>query len=221
MDREILKLEVAKAALAYVPEGAIIGIGSGSTMAMFIKQLGLIKSRIEAAVASSEQTATLLKEQKIPVLELNDVGYLPVYFDSADAVNSQLQLVKGGGGALTQEKILAAASHSFICLVDESKLVKVLGEFPVAVEVLPMARSFVAREIVKLKGSPSYRSGFITDNGNMILDIHNWTLERPLDLENKLNQIPGVIANGIFAQYRPELLLVANNQGVKTLNSPF
>jgi len=217
MKNEALKIALAKSALSYVPEGAVIGVGSGSTMAYFIQQLGLIKSTIEGAIASSEKTAALLKEHKIPILDLNNVGKLPVYFDSADAVNGQLQLIKGGGGALTREKILAAASDLFICLIDEQKQVKVLGEFPVAIEVLPMARSFVAREIVKLKGAPCYRPGFITDNGNIILDVHSWILEQPLQMERELNQIPGVVANGIFAQYRPHTLHVASPLGVKVL----
>lgn len=199
MQEDQIKINIAKAALQYVPYNKIIGIGTGSTVNYFIEQLATIKHSIVGTVSSSVASTELLKKFKIPVFDLNAVDELPIYFDGADAFNSLKQLVKGGGGALTGEKILASASTEFICMVNSSKRVNFLGKFPVAIEVIPMARSYVAREIVKLGGQPQYRDNFVTDNGNIILDVYGWEITNPLELEAKINQIAGVVCNGIFA----------------------
>lgn len=217
MNQDELKHIVAQAALSFVEDNGIVGIGSGSTIHYFIEALAKIKHRIEAAVPSSQATRQQLKAYGIPILEFTYVSELSLYLDGADACNRQGQLVKGGGGALTQEKILASASTTFICLVDESKQVDILGEFPVAVEVIPMARSFVARKIVKLGGDPVYRENFITDNGNIILDVYNLTLTDPLKIERAINNIPGVVCNGIFADRITDRLLISTQQGVITI----
>ncbi len=219
MTQDELKQNVAKVALEYVEENSIIGVGTGSTINHFIDFLGQIKSNIKGAVASSLATEKRLKEKGIPIIESNMVDDLPLYIDGADAYNLHRQLVKGGGGALTREKILASASKQFICIVDESKKVDVLGEFPIAVEVLPFARSFVAREIIKIGGNPIYRQDFKTDNGNIILDVHNLTLTDPLKIEHTLNNIPGVLCNGIFAERRADMVLVASEKGMKVLGA--
>lgn len=208
-----LKKLVADAALNYIPAQSIVGIGSGSTVLLFIAGLKNIKHKIEGAVASSIASEQALKAVGIPVLSLNEVNDIPVYVDGADEFNAHHYLVKGGGGALTREKIVATASKQFICIVDERKQVDVLGAFPVAVEVLPMARSFVARELVKMGGNPVYRTGFTTDNGNVILDVHHLDLSDPLLQESKINQIPGVVCNGIFAQRKADIILCANGDG--------
>ena len=215
---DIFKQQVAEAALDYVPHDSIIGVGTGTTINFFIQSLKRIKHKIAGAVASSEKTAQLLKAQGIPVLDLNSVYPLSVYFDGADEVNPRLQLIKGGGGALTREKIIAATAEQFICLVDQSKRVDVLGTFPLPVEVIPMARSHVARQIVKLNGIPEYRIDFVTDNGNVILDVHHLQILDPIQLEQELNGIVGVVTNGIFAQRPADLLLVAGESGIKTLS---
>lgn len=189
----------AERALAYVQDNSIVGVGTGSTVAYFIQGLGRMKSRIEGAVSSSEQSTRLLKELGIPVFDLNAVGPLELYVDGADECDTHNRLIKGGGAALTREKIIAAASKQFICIVDPSKLVPLLGKFPVPVEVIPMARSHVAREIVKLGGNPVWREDVVTDNGNWILDVHNWQITDPVLLESQLNQIVGVVCNGLFA----------------------
>jgi ribose 5-phosphate isomerase A len=211
------KKAVAKAALDYIPEQAIIGIGTGSTVNYFIDYLALIKHRIEGAVASSIATEARLKSLGIPVIDLNIAGTPVLYIDGADAYNIHHQLVKGGGGALTREKILAAASANFICMVDESKETKIFGEFPIPIEVIPMARSYVAREIVKLGGTPMYRQHFQTDNGNIILDVHHWEILEPIHLEKALNNIPGVVTNGLFADKGANTILVSTKRGVKVL----
>jgi ribose 5-phosphate isomerase A len=216
-DQNTLKKQVAQAALEYVPQDSIIGVGSGSTVNFFIEALGSIKHKIEGAVASSEKTAQLLQAQGIRVLDLNTVHPLAVYIDGADEANSHLQLIKGGGAALTREKIIAAASQSFVCLVDQSKCVDVLGAFPLPVEVIPMARSYVARQIVKLGGDPEYRMGVVTDNGNVILDVHHLQMVDPLQLEQALNNIVGVVTNGLFAMRPADVLLVAREAGVEVL----
>lgn len=217
MNQDQLKQAAAKAALAQVPNHCIIGVGTGSTVNFFIAELG--EARIEGAVASSEASARLLKECGIRVFEMNDVGELPVYVDGADEVTRELTMIKGGGGALTREKILATAARKFVCIADESKLKPALGEFPVPIEVIPMAREFVSREIKKLDGIPQLRPGFTTDNGNVVLDVRGFEIADPVKLETALNQIPGVIANGIFARRRADILLLARGSGVEVISS--
>ncbi|MCC2666416.1 MAG: ribose-5-phosphate isomerase [Gammaproteobacteria bacterium] len=216
MNQNTLKQQVAQAALQYIPSDAIIGVGTGSTVNYFIEALGTIKQKIEGAVASSEATAKLLRQHGIPLVNLNSVSRLSIYIDGADEANAHGQLIKGGGGALTREKIIAAVAEKFICIIDESKRVDVLGKFPLPVEVIPMARSYVARQIVKLGGDPEYRLGVVTDNGNVILDVHNLTILDPVKLEQQLNNITGVVANGLFALRPADVLLVATESGVKT-----
>ncbi len=217
MTQDELKQEVAKAAIEYVESGTIIGVGTGSTANFFIDELGKIKGKIDGAVASSIATAERLKSHGIPVYDLNDVGGLSIYVDGADESNKYLHLIKGGGGALTREKIVAAASETFVCIADGSKLVDVLGKFPLPIEVIPMARSMVARELVKLGGQPVLREGFTTDNGNVILDVHNMEIMEPVKLEQTLNNIPGVVTNGLFALRPADVLLLGTEEGVKTL----
>ncbi len=214
----IFKVQAAKAALAYIEDNMIIGVGTGSTINFFIEQLGLIKHRIEACVASSKATEALLRALNIPILDLNVAGEIALYVDGADEINDQRQMIKGGGGASTREKIIATVARQFICIVDHSKKVKRLGSFPVAVEVLPIARSFVARELVKLGGDPEYREGFISDNGGIILDVYNLDFSQAIELENKINIIPGVIENGLFAKRTADKVLIASEQGITTLD---
>lgn len=197
----------AERALEFVQDNSIVGVGTGSTVAYFIEGLGRIKSRIDGAVSSSEQSTKLLKELGIPVYDLNAVGPLELYVDGADECDTHNRLIKGGGAALTREKIIASASKQFICIIDPSKLVPLLGKFPVPVEVIPMARSHVAREIVKLGGDPVWREGVTTDNGNWILDVHNWQIIDPVKLEAQLNQIVGVVTNGLFAARCADLVI--------------
>lgn len=213
-----LKIQAAKAALAYVEDDAVIGVGTGSTVNFFIKELASIKHRIDACVASSKATQALLRAAGIPVLDLNAVPDLGVYIDGADEISPRFDMIKGGGGALTQEKIVASVAKKFVCIVDESKCVQHLGEFPVAVEVIPMARSFVARQLVKLGGDPQYREGFVTDNGNIILDVFNLLINEPIALENSINQLPGVVENGLFANRLADTVLVASANGVKKID---
>lgn len=216
--QSLLKQKAATAALSYIEDDMVIGIGSGSTVHCFIEQLATIKHLINAAVASSIETEKRLKAIGIPVIDLNTAGEVQLTIDGADEIAPDCTLIKGGGGALTREKILIAASKKFICIADESKKVGRLGvTFPIAVEVIPMARSYVAREIVSLGGDPTYRQGFVTDNGNIILDIHNMEIQTPLHLEEILNNIAGVVSNGIFAQRRPDITLIASESGVETL----
>lgn len=217
MDQNEMKRQAAEAALEYVEVGTYIGIGTGSTANMFIDALAAIKHKIEGTVASSNASAERLKSHGIPVVELNEVDGLSVYIDGADEANPNLQLIKGGGGALTREKIVAAASKRFVCIADDTKLVDVLGEFPLPVEVIPMARSFVAREIVKLGGDPYLREGFVTDNGNLILDVHGMHINQPDALEETLNNIPGIVTNGIFSKQRAEIGLFGSPDGLKVL----
>lgn len=217
MTQDELKQEVAKAAIEYVKPGTIIGVGTGSTANFFIDELAKIKAKIDGAVASSVATADRLKGHGIPVYDLNNVNGLSVYVDGADESNKYLHLIKGGGGALTREKIVAAASEQFVCIADGSKLVDVLGAFPLPVEVIPMARSMVARELVKLGGQPVLREGFTTDNGNVILDVHNMEIMEPTKLEQSLNNIPGIVTNGLFALRPADVLLLGTEDGVKTL----
>ena len=216
MTQDELKLAVAKEAIKYVVEDAIVGVGTGSTADRFIDELAKIKNRIDGAVASSQRSADRLKSLGIRVVDLNSVDELPVYVDGADEITEHLAMIKGGGGALTREKIVAACSKQFICIADESKLVGVLGTFPLPVEVIPMARSYVARELVKLGGQPRLREGFTTDNGNLILDVHGLSIVDPASLETAINLIVGVVTNGLFARRGADVLLLGTESGVKT-----
>jgi ribose 5-phosphate isomerase A len=221
MTQDELKRAAALAAIAYIPDDAIVGVGTGSTVNFFIAELAKVKSRVKAAVSSSEASSKLLKEAGIEVLSLNDSGPLTVYVDGADEITPHLAMIKGGGGALTREKIVAAASDKFVCIADESKVVDVLGKFPLPVEVIPMARSYVARELVKLGGHPEWRikdgKPYVTDNGNAILDVRGMTITDPVGLETAINQIAGVVANGLFARRGADVALVAGAAGIKTL----
>jgi len=220
MDTNALKKAAAEAALAYVKDDAMVGVGTGSTVNFFIEALASKRSRIEGAVASSQASASKLREARIPVVELNDTDGCDLYVDGADEVTEHLTMIKGGGGALTREKIVAAASRLFICIADESKLVAVLGKFPLPVEVIPMARSFVARQLAKLGGIPELRAGFTTDNGNVILDVRGLTLLDPPAVESEINQIAGVVANGIFARRPADILLLGTPTGVRSVKRP-
>jgi ribose 5-phosphate isomerase A len=217
MTQDELKVAVAKEAIKYVVEDAIVGVGTGSTADRFIDELAKIKHRIDGAVASSQKTADRLKSHGIRVVDLNSVSDLPVYIDGADEITEHLAMIKGGGGALTREKIVAAVAEKFICIADETKLVGVLGRFPLPVEVIPMARSYVGRELVKLGGQPVLRQGFTTDNGNLILDVHGLSILKPLELEAELNNITGVVTNGLFAQRGADILLLSTAAGVRTI----
>ncbi len=221
IDQNALKAAAAKAAMAYVPDNAIIGVGTGSTVNFFIDELIKVRDRIKGAVSSSDASTARLKAGGIDVMALNDAGTLAVYVDGADEVTKHLAMIKGGGAALTREKIVAAASGKFVCVADSSKLVDVLGKFPLPVEVIPMARSYVARELVKLGGHPDWRmkdgQAVVTDNGNWILDVHGLSIVNPPLLETEINQIPGVVTNGIFARRGADVLLLASAAGVQTL----
>jgi ribose 5-phosphate isomerase A len=195
-------------AAEYVQDGSVVGVGTGSTVAFFIEALARMKSRIEGAVSSSEQSTRLLKGHGIPVLDLNSTGPLSLYVDGADECDPQRRLIKGGGAALTREKIIAEASMKFVCIIDASKLVPVLGKFPVPIEVIPMARSQIARELVRLGGQPVWREGTTTDNGNWILDVHNWQVTDPVGLEAQLNQLPGIVSVGLFARRPADVVIV-------------
>jgi len=223
MTQDDQKRAVAKAAFEYVKtrlrSDSVIGVGTGSTANYFIDELAAIKFDISATVASSEGSAKRLRAHGIPVVDLNSVSEVTFYVDGADEANEYLQLIKGGGAALTREKIVAAVAKEFICIADGSKLVPVLGKFPLPVEVIPMARSHVGRQIVKLGGDPAYREGVITDNGNIILDVHNLSIVDPRKLETTLNQITGVVTNGLFALRPADLLLLGTDAGVKTLKA--
>ena len=217
MTQDDMKKAAAEAALEFVPNGGIIGVGTGSTANYFIDFLATVKGRLDGAVASSVATAERLKKHGIPVVDLNEAGTLAVYVDGADEATVHRALIKGGGGALTREKIVAAASRSFVCIADEGKLVEVLGRFPLPVEVIPMARSLVAREITALGGEPVLRQGFTTDNGNVILDVHGLKILDPVALEERLNQMVGVVTNGLFARRGADVLLLGTANGVRRL----
>jgi len=217
MNQDELKQLVAKAAIEHVPVDCIVGVGTGSTANFFIDELAKIKHKIRGAVASSEASAKRLQGHGIEVLSLNDAGTLPVYVDGADEITRHLHMIKGGGGALTREKIVAAASSKFICVCDASKLVDVLGNFPLPIEVIPMARSSVARKLVALGGQPKLREGFTTDNGNLILDVHGLKIMNPVELESELDHIAGVVTNGLFARRGADVLLLGTPEGVKTM----
>jgi ribose 5-phosphate isomerase A len=212
-----LKKAVAEAALKHVVEDKVVGVGSGSTVNMFIDALARMKGRIEGAVAASEASAERLKKHGIRVFDLNSVNDLPVYFDGADEITENMHMIKGGGGALTREKIVAAVATKFVCLCDASKLVPVLGKFPLPVEVVPMARSLVGRELLRRGGHPVLRENYKTDNGNLILDCHGLTIMDPPQLEAELNNVAGVVTNGIFARRPADLLLLAAASGVRTI----
>ncbi len=218
MSTDNQKKAAAEAALEYVHSGDIVGVGTGSTANYFIDFLGQNKAKIEGAVASSEASASLLREKGIEMFELNQVGKLPVYVDGADEITQHGSMIKGGGGALTREKILAQASDKFICIANDSKLVDVLGEFPLPIEVIPMARSMVARYLVLQGGQPDYRDGFITDNGNVILDVRNLRIINPVEMEANFNQIPGIVTVGLFAKRGANVSLIGGNGGVKKIN---
>jgi len=219
MTQDEQKRAVAAAALDFIDNDMVVGVGTGSTANYFIDGLAKIKHKIDGAVASSEASAERLRSHGIRVLELNATGDLPIYVDGADEATRHLHLIKGGGGALTREKIVAAASAKFICVADQSKLVDVLGAFPLPVEVIPMARSLIARQLVKLGGQPELRQGFVTDNGNEILDVRNLEILNPVELETKLNQLPGVVTNGLFALRPADLLLLGTDSGVEHLTA--
>jgi len=218
MTQDEKKKQVAEAALAYVEDDTIVGVGTGSTVNFFIECLASIKHRIDGAVSSSDATEALLKQHNIPVISLNSANDIPVYIDGADEATKYLHLIKGGGGALTREKIVAAVSRKFVCIIDETKLVDVLGTFPLPIEVIPMAQSYIAREIIKLGGQPILREGFTTDNGNIILDVHNLSILNPVELEQELNKLAGVVTNGLFAQRPADILLLASDNGIQILD---
>ena len=219
MDQNALKKAVAEAALAYIEDDTIVGVGTGSTANYFIDALAERKDRIRGAVASSEASAQRLRDHGIEVLDLNTAADIPVYVDGADEVNNHGEMIKGGGGALTREKIVAAVAERFVCIVDDSKVVPRLGAFPLPVEVIPMARSHVARRLAALGGQPVYRDGFVTDNGNIILDVHNLDISRPIKLEEDINQIVGVVTNGLFARRAANVVLVGDSDGVRTIQA--
>ena len=217
MNQDELKRQAAEAALEYLPDSGILGVGTGSTVNHFIDLLADVKGRFDGAVSSSEASTARLKAIGMHVMDLNAAGELEIYVDGADESNHQLHLIKGGGGALTREKIIAAASKKFVCIADESKLVDVMGKFPLPVEVIPMARSYVARELVKLGGTPVWRDGFVTDNGNIILDVENLEIMEPVKLENQINQITGVVTVGIFGNRPADVLILGSASGPRTI----
>ena len=220
MTQDDLKQAVARAAVQYVVDDAVIGVGSGSTANFFIDELAACRGRIRGAVASSERTAERLRRHGIPLFDVNDLELLPVYIDGADEVTERFAMIKGGGGALTREKIVAAVSRRFVCIADASKLVPVLGGFPLPVEVIPMARAHVARAIAELGGRPRLREGFVTDNGNVVLDVAGLSIADPVGLEERLNNIVGVVTNGLFARRGADVVLLGTPAGVRTLTRP-
>jgi len=217
MDQEQLKRAAAKAAIDHIPDNCVVGVGTGSTANYFIAELAGIKGRIEGAVASSDGSESRLKQAGIRVFDLNAVAEIPVYVDGADEIDHQLRMIKGGGGALTREKIVAAVARKFVCIADATKLKHVLGTFALPVEVIPMARSYVGRELTRLGGRPQLRQGFSTDNGNLILDIHGLNVEDPVALESAINQIVGVVTSGLFARRGADVLLLGTQTGVQTM----
>ncbi len=219
MDQITKKLIAAKAALEYIEEGCVLGVGTGSTVNEFIDLLPSIREKIESVVSSSLATTRRLEELGFEVSMLNSVGDIDVYVDGADEANKQLHLIKGGGGALTREKVLAGTARKFVCIVDDSKQVGMLGSFPLPIEVVPMGQSFVTRKMVKLRGQPIWREKFVTDNGNHILDVHNLQITNPLEMETRINQIPGVVTVGLFAHRPADVLLVASDTGVRVIEN--
>lgn len=217
MTQDELKKKVAEAVLQHIKGVSVLGVGTGSTVNHLINLLAANRGDVEATVSSSEGTTARLKAAGIPVIDLNEAGTLDVYVDGADEVNAHFQMIKGGGGALTREKIIGAASRKFICIADESKYVNVLGKFPLPIEVIPMARSYVAREMVKLGGQPVWREGFVSDNGGQIIDVHNLEILNPVEMEKAINSIPGVISVGIFALRPADMVLLGGADGIRTL----
>ena len=219
MTQDEMKREVARAALGYVVEGRLVGVGTGSTARLFIEELAALKDRITGAVASSEDTKRRLEGHGIKVFDLNTVTDLPVYIDGADEITPEMHMIKGGGGALTREKIVSAVAERFVCIVDDTKVVDYLDRFPLPVEVIPMASAYVARELAKLGGTPVLREGFVTDNGNLILDVRGLKILDPVDLETRLNQLAGVVTNGLFARRPADICLIGSPDGVRTLTA--
>ena len=219
MDATEKKRQAAAAALDFIEPGTALGVGTGSTVNCLIERLDEVRDRITSIVSSSRATTELLEAQGFAVSRLNEVGELDLYIDGADESTKRLHLIKGGGGALTREKVLAGAARRFVCIVDDSKLVGMLGRFPLPVEVLPMAQGFVARKLVKLRGNPVWREDFVTDNGNHILDVHDLQIPNPLELEQRLNQIPGIVTVGLFAQRGADVLLLAGDDGIRELRA--
>ena len=218
MTQDDKKKAAARAALKYIKYDAIVGVGTGSTVNYFIDALANVKHKIQGAVSSSNVSTERLKAMGIDVFDLNSVDKFDIYIDGADEITQHKHMIKGGGAALTREKIVAAVAEKFICIIDDTKQVSMLGEFPLPVEVIPMARSYVAREIVKLGGDPAYRQGIVTDNGNVILDVYNLTILNPVELERQLNAIVGVVTNGLFADRGADIVLIGTNNGVDTVN---
>ena len=219
MDATEKKRAAARAALEFIEPGVTLGIGTGSTVNCLIELLPEIRDRIDRVVSSSRSSTRLLEEQGFEVATLNETGGIDVYIDGADEANKRLELIKGGGGALTREKVLAGAARRFVCIIDDSKLVGMLGKFPLPIEVLPMAQEFVARRMLKMRGQPVWREGFVTDNGNHILDIHGLQIVNPIDMEARINRIPGVVTVGIFAHRPADILLIANDTGVREMRT--
>jgi ribose 5-phosphate isomerase A len=217
MDETVSKRNAAKAALEFIEPGMSLGVGTGSTVNILIEMLPEVRGKIERVVSSSKASSALLEEHGFEVSTLNEVGDYDIYIDGADESNKRLQLVKGGGGALTREKVLAAAARRFICIVDESKLVGMLGKFPLPIEVVPMAQQLVSRSMLKMRGQPIWREGFITDNGHHILDVHDLQISNPLEMEARINRIPGVVSVGIFAHRPADILLIGNYSGVREM----
>jgi len=219
MDSAEKKRKAAQASLEFIEPGAVVGIGTGSTVNELIELMPTVKDRVDKVVSSSKASTQLLEEKGFEVATLNEVGPIDIYIDGADEANKRLHLIKGGGGALTREKVLAGAARRFVCIVDESKLVGMLGTFPLPIEVLPMAQAFVSRQLVKLRAQPVWREGFVTDNGNHILDVHELNISNPLEMETRLNQIPGVLTVGIFAHRSADILLIADDSGVREMRA--
>jgi len=219
MDATEKKRAAARAAMEYIQPGMTLGVGTGSTVNCLIDLLPEVHDQIDRVVSSSRASTKLLEEQGFEVLTLNETGDIDLYIDGADESNKHLQLIKGGGGALTREKVLAAAARRFVCIVDDTKLVGMLGEFPLPIEVLPMAQELVARRILKMRGQPVWREGFVTDNGNHILDVHNLQIANPIDMEARINRIPGVVTVGLFAQRPADVLLIADDAGVREIRT--
>lgn len=219
MDATEKKRAAARAAMAYIQPGTTLGVGTGSTVNCLIEMLPEVRNNIERVVSSSKASTALLEEQGFEVTTLNETGDIDLYIDGADESNKHLQLIKGGGGALTREKVLAAAARRFVCIVDDSKLVGMLGAFPLPIEVLPMAQELVSRRMLKMRGQPIWREGFVTDNGNHILDIHNLQIANPIDMEARINRIPGVVTVGLFAERPADILLIADDTGVREMRT--
>lgn len=219
MNQDARKLSAAKASLNYIKDGYVLGVGTGSTVNFLIDLLPGIRDKIETVVSSSVETTRRLEALGFEVSTLNSVGDLDLYIDGADEATKHMHLIKGGGGALTREKVLAAAARKFVCIIDDTKLVGMLGKFPLPIEVIPMAQSFVARKLVKMRGQPIWRENFVTDNGNHILDVHNLQISNPLEMETRINQIPGIVTVGIFANRPADVLLIAEDTGVRTMGN--